>query len=105
MLACCLKEKMIDCLGGRNQNKRRMNDMYLKNQWAGCCWGTILIPDSGDRGWQISEFKPSLYYTVSSKTIISTILRKQREEGEGRDEWGGEEKKLKKNQYISVVPP
>lgn len=58
------------------------------------CWGTILIPDSGDRG-QISEFKPSLYYTVSSYKTISTILRKQREEGEGRgEEWVGEEKEI-----------
>lgn len=72
-----------------------MNDMYLQNQWPGCCGGTILIPDSGDRGWQISEFKPSLYYTVSSKITISTILRKQKEEREGRGEkWGEEEKKI-----------
>lgn len=37
-------------------------------------------------------FKLSLYYTVSSKTTITAILRKQREEGEGGgEEWGEEE--------------
>jgi hypothetical protein len=54
----------------------------IKNFSAGQWWCMPLIPALGGRGRQISEFKASLVYRVSSRTARATqrnpVLKKQK---------------------------
>jgi hypothetical protein len=77
-----------------------------KQKFSRAWWHTPLIPALGGRGRQISEFKVSLVYKVSSRTARAIqrnpVSKKAKKRKKGRKERRkeGRKKETKKEKFI-----